>query len=484
MIRALRRKDVLWTAADAAAATTGHAVGDWRATGVSIDSRTVESGDLFVAIEGPNFDGHDYVSNAIANGAAAAMVSKPLGTDVAPDKQLVVGDCLEALRALGGAARGRSRARVIAVTGSVGKTGTKEALRLALGRRSSVHANPGSLNNHWGLPLTLARLPRDADYGVFEMGMNHAGEIRPLSRLARPHVALVTTVEPVHSEFFDSVEAIADAKAEIFEGVVPGGAAILNHDNPFFERLADKALEAGIKRILSFGRHADASVRLLSAQFGPEGSDVEASVGSLTLHFRVGVPGTHWVMNSLAVLATVWAADGDVGEAAETLADLEAPKGRGQRHQISIPEGAVDLIDESYNASPVSMNAAFEALGRIVPRNNGRRIAVLGDMLELGERSKILHAGLAEPLRQHVIDLVFTAGTDMEGLWEALPRHMRGAHAADADKLMPAVLEALKPGDVVMVKGSAGSRMGRIVEAIRALGRNGNGASRRVVNGG
>ncbi len=483
MIRSVRRKEILWTAADAAAATGGLTSGDWEATGVSIDSRSVEPGDLFVAIQGPNFDGHSFVSDALMNGAAAAMVSRPAGSDVGPRKQLVVTDCLEALRVLGGAARGRSRACVIAVTGSVGKTGTKEALRLALGRQSSVHANPGSLNNHWGLPLTLARLPQDADYGVFEIGMNHPGEIRPLSRLARPHVALVTNVEPVHSEFFDSVEGIADAKAEIFEGVEPGGAAVLNHDNPYFDRLASKALDSGIKRILSFGRHADAGVRLLSADVGPDHSDVEAALGSLTLRFRVAIPGTHWVMNSLAVLATVWAANGDVAEAGEALAELEAPKGRGQRHRISISGGGIELIDESYNASPVSMSAAFEALGRILPANNGRRIAVLGDMLELGAESGELHAGLVEPLRTNVIDLVFTAGSGMENLWQALPRHMRGAHAADADTLAPLVLDALQPGDVVMVKGSAGSRMGRIVEAIRTIGRNNNGTPRQAANG-
>ncbi len=483
MIRSLRRKETLWTAAEAVAATGGRTDGDWSATGVSIDSRTVEPGDLFVAIQGPNFDGHSFVADALANGAAAVMVSKRPGSDVAASKILVVDDCLEALRALGGAARGRSRARIIAVTGSVGKTGTKEALRLTLGRHHTVHANPGSLNNHWGLPLTLARLPREADYGVFEMGMNHPGEIRPLSRLARPHVALITTVEPVHSEFFDTVEQIADAKAEIFEGVEAGGAAVLNRDNPHFDRLAAKALAAGIKRILSFGHHPEANVRALTAQGGPDGSDVEAVLGSNALTYRIGIPGAHWVSNSLAVLATVWAADGDVAAAAEALAEMEAPKGRGQCHRITLPDGMLELIDESYNASPVSMNAAFAALGQIRPAGEGRRIAVLGDMLELGANSPALHAALADPLESHGIDLVFTAGADMASLWDALPKSLRGGHATDSETLAPIVLAALRPGDVVMVKGSAGSRMGRIVEAIRELGRGGNGNPRKAAVG-
>ena len=483
MIRSLRRKETLWTAAEAAAATGGRTDSDWSATGVSIDSRTVEPGDLFVAIQGPNFDGHEFVSDALTNGASAVMVSRLPGSGVATSKVLVVDDCLEALRALGGAARDRSCARVIAVTGSVGKTGTKEALRLALGRHQTVHANPGSLNNHWGLPLTLARLPRDADFGVFEMGMNHPGEIAPLSRLARPHVALITTVEPVHSEFFDSVEQIADAKAEIFDGVETGGAAVLNRDNPHFERLAAKALAAGVKRILTFGHHPEAGVRAVSAEGGPHGSDVEAVLGSKTLHYRIGIPGAHWVSNSLAVLTTVWAADGDVSAAAEALAEMEAPKGRGQCHRITLTNGTIELIDESYNASPVSMNAAFATLGQMRPEGEGRRIAVLGDMLELGDKSPALHAELAEPLTKNRIDLVFTAGADMASLWDALPKFLRGGHAAGSEALAPMVLAALRPGDIVMVKGSAGSRMGRIVEAIRDLRRGGNGSPRKAAVG-
>jgi len=464
------REGILWTAAEAMLATGGRARGDWQATGISIDSRTVEPGDLFVAIQGPSFDGHDFVADAFRKGAAAAIVSRQPNHDVPEAKLLKVGDCLEALRALGGAARSRTRARIIAVTGSVGKTGTKEALRLALGRQFYVFANPGSLNNHWGLPLSLARLPHDVDFGVFEMGMNHPGEISPLTRLARPHVALVTTVEPVHTEFFSSVEEIADAKAEIFEGVASNGAAVLNRDNPHFHRLAAAAERAGVSRIYSFGLHRDASVRALRTVFYPGGSEVTAALGSKTLKFRIGTPGRHWVSNAMAVLAAVWAAEGDIALAAAALGELEAPKGRGRVYRVHTSEGSIDLIDESYNASPVSMRAALEVLAQVEPRGYGRRIAVLGDMLELGPKSAEMHAGLAGALIDGGIEKVFTAGENMAHLWDLLPRDIRGGHADNSAALVPVVLANVQPGDVVMVKGSAGSRTGLIVEALRGLG--------------
>ncbi|MBL6928001.1 MAG: UDP-N-acetylmuramoylalanyl-D-glutamyl-2,6-diaminopimelate--D-alanyl-D-alanine ligase [Rhodospirillales bacterium] len=474
---------VLWTAAEAAEATGGRASGNWSAMGVSIDSRTVQAGDLFVAIAGPSFDGHEFVADALAHGAAAAIVSRPMD-GVADEQLLLVEDCLAALSALGGAARGRTRATVIAVTGSVGKTGTKDALKSTLGRYSSVHASIGNLNNHWGLPLSLARLPRDVDFAVLEMGMNHSGEISPLTRLARPHVALITTVQPVHSEFFASVEEIADAKAEIFEGVEAGGAAVLNRDNPYFDRLAEAARKNGIERIITFGADETADVRLLGIQKQSDGSLVRAAMGSEAIRFRMGLPGRHWVENGLAILATVWAAEGDVLAVAASLGDLQAPAGRGQRHSIRLGDGAFELIDESYNASPVSMRAAFENLALATPQGDGRRIAVLGDMLELGAQSPDMHAGLAEPLQRSGISRVFTAGTDMELLWEALPNDLRAGHAANAETLAPMVTAAIRAGDVVMVKGSAGSRTTKVVEALLALGANGgNGTPEKVVNG-
>jgi len=475
---------VLWTAAEAARATGGRVAGEeWAASGVSIDSRTIDAGDLFVAIKGPTFDGHGFVAETFRRGAAAAMVSRhPEGcSEKAP--LLVVDDTLEALRRLGGAARNRTRARIIAVTGSVGKTGIKEALRTVLGRQYTVFASAGNLNNHWGLPLSLARLPRDAEIGIFEMGMNHPGEISPLSRLARPHVAMVTTVEPVHKAFFDSVEAIADAKAEVFDGIEPGGAAVLNRDNRFFARLAAAAGAAGASRVVSFGADAGADVRLAEATIEATGSRLKVMVDGEALRLRVGVPGRHWVVNSLGVLAAVWAVGGDVKNAAASLAVVELPKGRGLRHRVAVEGGSFELIDESYNASPVSMRAALEVLGVAQPGGGGRRIAVLGDMLELGADAGDLHADLAAPLRHNGIDAVFTAGPHMARLWEALPLAMRGGHAADAETLSPLVLAAVGPGDVVMVKGSAGSRTGLIVQALLGLGA-GGAPHHRTVNGG
>jgi UDP-N-acetylmuramoyl-tripeptide--D-alanyl-D-alanine ligase len=474
---------ILWGAEEAAAATGGQTQGTWVATGVSIDSRTVQPGDLFVAIEGPNFDGHQFVDDALGKGAAAAIVASRQMGDRSDNRLLVVDDCLKALESLGGAARGRTRARIIAVTGSVGKTGTKEALKMVLGRRFSVHATVGSLNNHWGLPLTLARLPEDIDFAVLELGMNHPGEISVLTKMARPHVAVITTVGLAHKEFFKTVEEIADAKAEIFEGVEPGGAAVLDHDHPLYNRLAAAAERAGVERIITFGSAKDTAVRLVAAMPGPEASDVTALVNGRTHVFRVGAAGKHWISNSLAVLAAVSAAGADVASAAQALADLRPPVGRGQKHRIQMAGGTFQLIDESYNANPIAMRAAIEVLGRALPYNGGRRIAVLGDMLELGDDSGDLHAELAGPLIEQGIDKVFSAGTDMSRLWEVLPRAMRGGHAADANSLTPMVVSAVGPGDVVMVKGSAGSKTGLIVEALKSLGSNGGDAPKQAVNG-
>ena len=402
--------------------------------------------------------------------------------DRTDDRLLIVEDCLTALERLGGAARGRTRARVIAVTGSVGKTGTKEALRMALGRRFTVHATLGSLNNHWGLPLTLARLPEDTDYAVLELGMNHPGEIAVLTKMARPHVAVITTVGIAHKEFFDTVEQIADAKAEIFQGVEAGGAAVLNRDLPLYDRLAAAAKRAGVERIISFGSAADAAVRLIEAMPGPESSDVTALVNGRTHVFTVGSPGQHWISNSLAVLAAVSAVGVDVDPTAEALAELRPPAGRGRKHRIRMEGGSFQLIDESYNANPIAMRSAFEVLGRAVVVGSGRRIAVLGDMLELGDDSGDLHAELADPLIARGIDKVYTAGTEMSRLWEALPRAMRGGHAADSKSLVPMVVSTIRPGDVVMVKGSAGSRTGLVVEALMALGSNGD-SPKQAANG-
>ncbi|MDE2228991.1 MAG: UDP-N-acetylmuramoylalanyl-D-glutamyl-2,6-diaminopimelate--D-alanyl-D-alanine ligase [Alphaproteobacteria bacterium] len=456
----------LWTATEAAAATGGTNTGAWIAQGVSIDSRSLLPGDLFVALKGPKFDAHQFVAAAFDKGAAAAMVAKAV-TDVAKPL-LVVADTQTGLEELGRAARVRTDARVIGVTGSVGKTGTKEALRHAFEPQGATHASTGSLNNQWGVPLSLARMPRDTAFGVFEMGMNHPGEIDALTRLVQPNVAVITTVEPVHLGFFPSVEAIADAKAEIFNGMDPRSRTVLNRDNPYFGRLAERAKAAGISRIIDFGAHADAAVHLIDCHLHASASAVTASVQGEIVDYCLSLPGRHWVMNSLAVLAAVRAAGADIGTAAAAMATLEPMAGRGLRRNIAVAGGDALLIDESYNASPASMRAAIAVLGAAQPQNGGRRIAVLGDMLELGTEAARLHAELAGPLQDADVDLVFTVGDAMRTLHDTLPARRRGEHAAAAAEMGETVARRLKRGDVVMVKGSYGSRMREVVARLSA----------------
>jgi UDP-N-acetylmuramoyl-tripeptide--D-alanyl-D-alanine ligase len=458
----------LWTAAEAAAATGGTATGDWQATGVSIDSRSVAAGDLFVALVGPNNDGHAYVAAALEKGAAAALVSRRPEGLAADAPLLVVGDTQEGLEALGRAARARTTARVVGVTGSVGKTGTKEALKLALSAQGPTVASAASFNNQWGVPLSLARTPRETRFGVFEMGMNHTGELRVLTRQVRPHVAVVTTIAPAHLGHFASVEEIADAKAEIFEGVEPGGTAILNRDNRYFDRLAAAARACGIANIVGFGEAQAAEVRLLEVRLGPTSSEVRASLRGREVAYTIGTPGRHWALNSLAVLAAADAAGADPAAAAASLARLTGIAGRGQRHTIKVGGGTAELIDESYNASPESMRAAFAVLANSAPPAGGRRLAVLGDMLELGDRSDELHQELAKPLQQASVNHVFTVGRHMKGLHDALPAAMRGGHAATSAEMARIVKDAVRPGDVVTVKGSLGSRMAEIVKVLLA----------------
>ena len=459
----------LWTRDEAVAATRGKALGpDWLATGVSIDSRTVGKGDLFIALAGPNHDGHDHVAGALAAGAAAALVHKiPAG--LGPDAPLLlVEDTLEGLRRLGAASRARTEAKIVGVTGSVGKTGTKEMLKLALGE-AATHASVGSFNNHWGVPLSLARMPADSGNAVLELGMNHAGEIAPLSALVRPDIAIVTTVEAVHLEFFASTREIAEAKAEIFAGVVPGGIAILPRDNPYYDLLRTRADEAGITRFATFGTHIEADARLLDFAVVQDQTLVFALIKDKPISYAIGVPGRPWAMNSLAVLLAADAAGIPIAEAAAALAAMRPPKGRGERKSLRWGEGAVTVIDESYNASPVSVRAALATLGSMEPSKGGRRVAVLGDMLELGEQGPALHRGLAEQVDQFRIDLVFTAGPLMGSLFDALRSENKGAHAPDSAHLAPMVAARLTAGDVVMVKGSAGSRMGRVVSHLDDL---------------
>lgn len=436
--------------------------------GISIDSRTLAPGDAFFAIAGDSRDGHDFVEAALKADAGLAVVSaSKRDTLPAGAPLLVVDDVLDALRDLARAARARLSGKVIAVTGSVGKTSTKEALRLVLSRDGKTHVSAASYNNHWGVPLSLARCPGDARYAVFELGMNHAGEIGPLSQLVRPDIAIITTVAPVHLEYFASVDAIADAKAEIFEGLVEGGIAILNRDNAQFNRLTDRARDARVSRLVTFGEEAGADARLIKCVLQPDFSTVQAGILGDDVTYKLGAPGRHLVMNSLAVLAAARLAGVDLAMAALALAELEPASGRGTRITLDTPGGKALLIDESYNANPLSMAAAIALLGQAEPGPRGRRIAVLGDMLELGGQSADLHAGLAQPIVDHAIDLVFCAGPAMRNLWEALPSNRRGGYANDSGALEPQVLAAVAGGDAIMIKGSFGSKMTPIVKALQ-----------------
>jgi UDP-N-acetylmuramoyl-tripeptide--D-alanyl-D-alanine ligase len=436
-------------------------------TGLSIDSRTVAPGEAYFAIKGDVHDGHDFVDAALEAGAALAVVEAAQRPKFAPDARLlVVDDVLAGLRDLAGAARARLAGQVIAVTGSVGKTSTKEALRSVLGAQGETHASVASFNNHWGVPLSLARCPASARYAVFEIGMNHAGEIEPLVKMVRPHVAIVTTVEPVHLEFFAGLEAIADAKAEIFSGVEPGGAVVLNRDNSQFARLRDNATKRGISRIVTFGADEKADARLLDVSLHATCSAVHADILGHDLTYKLGIPGRHMAMNSLAVLAAAQLAGADLALAALSLSQIEPPAGRGARRVLEFGGGEATLIDESYNANPASMAAALNVLGQAVTGPHGRRIAILGDMLELGPTGPDLHRGLADIVKANQIDLVYCCGPLMRNLWDALSAGKRGGYAKSAASLEAQVVSAIRAGDAIMIKGSLGSKMKTIVNAL------------------
>lgn len=457
----------LWTVGAIAEAIGGETAEDssTAVTGVSIDTRSLRPGECFVAIKGVSMDGHEFVPAALDAGAACAIVEPGYTGD---DPRLIrVGDPFGALQDLGRAARNRAtKTKVIAVTGSAGKTGTKEALRLALAPSGSVHASAKSYNNHWGVPLTLANMAKDTAFGVFEAGMNHAGELTPLSQMIRPQIAIITIIAPVHIGHFASVEEIADAKAEIFQGLKPGGTAILNKDNTFFDRLA-KAAKAKGARIVSFGEAKDADFRLLEASLTPEGSAVKADLGGTVISYRLGAPGRHLVQNSLAVLAAVHAAGGDLKEAAAALLQWRAQAGRGEWQVFEGPKGKVAVVDEAYNANPASMRAAMETLGLVPREAYGRRIAVLGDMLELGENATAFHQELAQFIDAAGIDSVFACGELMPALYDALPEGKKGGYASASDELTPMVLAAIRPGDIVMVKGSFGAKLAPLVSELK-----------------
>jgi UDP-N-acetylmuramoyl-tripeptide--D-alanyl-D-alanine ligase len=456
----------LWTWGDLLAASGAVADGSPAAaiTGFSLDTRSLQPGEVFVAIRDVR-DGHDFVLEAFRKGAAAALVETGYKRVAGDGALLRIGRPLEGLRNIARAARARSEAGVVAVTGSVGKTGTKEALRACLSRLGETHAAEKSFNNQWGVPLTLARMPASARYGVFEIGMNHAGEIAPLSALVRPHVAIITTVEPVHLQFFASVADIAEAKAEIFAGLEPGGTAVLNRDNAYFDLLQKRAREAGA-RVFSFGRHADADVRPEVWTLGAEGSDIAVRVGGKRIAYRLAAPGAHIAQNSLAVVAALATLGADVEAALPALAGITAAKGRGVRRELSLEDGAILLIDESYNANPASMRSALAAMATVPRKRFRRRIAVLGDMLELGDQSARLHEDLKEPVDAAEVDLVFACGPHMQRLYAALPSARRGEWGPTSQDILAPLVAAVRGGDVVMIKGSLGSRMEPLVEAL------------------
>jgi UDP-N-acetylmuramoyl-tripeptide--D-alanyl-D-alanine ligase len=461
--------DYLWTSATMGEAM--HAAQQGRLpdgiTGISIDTRTIKPGEAYFAIKGDVHDGHAFVDAALKAGAGLAVVEAAQRSKFAADARLlVVDDVLAGLVDLGIAARARLSAKVIAITGSVGKTSTKEALLRVLSAQGPTHASVASFNNHWGVPLTLARCPQDVRFAIFEIGMNHAGEIEPLVKMVRPHVAVITTVEPVHLEFFDGVEAIADAKAEIFLGLEPGGVAILNRDNAQFARLQKAAKAAGVARVVSFGADRQADARLLDVALRPTCSAVHADVLGQQVTYKFGMPGRHMAMNSLAVLAAASLVSADLAHAALTLSQVVPAEGRGVRHVLEVGGGEAILIDETFNANPASTAAALNVLGAAAIGPHGRRIAVLGDMLELGPKGGELHAGLLDAINANLIDLVFCCGPLMRNLWDALSTGKRGGYAGNATALESQVLAAIRAGDAILVKGSKGSKMKPIVSAL------------------
>ena len=453
----------LWTSAEIEAAAGGRLDGPaFAAHGVSIDTRSIEPGDLFVALAGER-DGHDFIPTALERGAAGVLASQP-----GPGPRILVADTLKALEALGLAARDRAaECRRGAVTGSVGKTSLTQAIKRGLELAGAAHGSVKSYNNHIGVPLTLARLPAATRRAVFEIGMNHAEEIRPLSRMVRPHAAVISTVGPVHTENFEDDElGVARAKAEVFDGLIPGGAAILNADNRWCELLEGEAVRAGA-RVVTFGSGLRCDARLTAFERTPDGAEVAAVLHGQALRFPIRQSGEHWGLNSLAVLLMLEALGVDLDTSLEALSGFEPLKGRGAERAVAATGGTFVLIDESYNANPVSLKAALVSLGHRAA--DGRKIAVLTDMLELGPEAARFHAEGAQMAEEAGVDLVFCAGPLMKFLWDALPPTRRGGYAETAAALAPRVVQAVLPGDVVMVKGSNGSKASAVAEALAAL---------------
>ncbi|OCX66036.1 UDP-N-acetylmuramoyl-tripeptide--D-alanyl-D-alanine ligase [Thioclava sp. SK-1] len=464
----------LWTSQDMVAATGGRATQDFAVAGLSIDTRSIAVGDMFIALTAAR-DGHDFVRQALDAGAAGALVSRiPEGCTEA-DPLIVVPDVLPALEDMARAARSRTRARIVAVTGSVGKTSTKEMLRAVLSRQGTVHAAEASFNNHWGVPLTLARMPKDCDFAVIEIGMNHPGEIAPLARLTRPHVALITTVAAAHLEAFDDLGGIAREKAAIFKGLVPNGVAVVPNDLD-----VSPILYAAVKgELVSFGTEDGADYQLLDATIQGDVTVVQARMHAAPMLFKLATPGRHFAANALGVLAAVEALGGDPALAALDIAQWHPPAGRGSRERIRLDpvnaEDSFDLFDDAFNANPTSLGVALEVLAAQLPRDGvgrvkvGRRVAILGEMLELGPDEQALHAEIALHPALETVHTVHMVGPRMQALRDALPYEKRGEWVADAAELIPRVRHLVDAGDVVLVKGSKGSKVSTIVTALKKL---------------
>lgn len=451
----------LWTAFDIAAAVDGEVHGAFNANGVAFDSREITTGDLFIALSGEETDGHRFLDKAFAAGAAGAITSQ-----ACDGPHIRVADTTAALNALGVASRARTAGKVIGVTGSVGKTGTKEALFACLDRsmRGQVHRSVKSYNNHTGVPLSLARMPAATRVGVFEMGMNHAGELDALTKLVRPHVAIVTAIAPAHSAYFASEAAIADAKGEIFRGLEPGGVAIVPYDSPHRSRLINAAMPYAGK-VLTFGTDSKADVHLQDSVSLPHGTLVSMILPDAEVTFTIAPPGDHWVSNAMAVMAAVWAVGGDLAAAGLAFADMPGLAGRGQRSTVKVGDGEALLIDESYNANPASMAATLRVLGAAPAE---RRIAILGEMRELGEDSPRYHADLAGPLREANVDFALLVGQEMTALANALEGRIEFAHVPDAGAALDSIGDIIAPGDAILIKGSNAIGLSRVVEQLRS----------------
>ena len=460
----------MWQSTRIAEVTHGKMQGKaFNATSVAIDSRKLQKGALFIAIKGERLDGHDYVAAALSAGAAGAIVDHVPAGMPADAPLIMVGDAHNALVDLAKEARARSKAKIIAVTGSVGKTSTKEAISLALSSSGKVFATAGNLNNHIGLPLSLANLPEDADFGIFELGMNHAGEISTLTHIVYPDIAVITNVEAVHLEFFAGVEAIADAKAEIMEGVVEGGSVVLNRDNAHYEQLRAKAEAAGLK-IITFGAHPDSDCCLTAYSLEGQGAYVGTLIRGIPVRYRLQATGRHLAITSVAALAACQAAGVSVFKAAQNLSTFREPEGRGRVHHLQLQQGKVTLIDDCYNASPSSMEAALAKLGELgfASDDEQRTVAVLGDMLELGASAPALHEGLFTPIVRNVIDQIYLSGPLMKHLQAVLPATLVAPHSATSEDLVKTLPAEILDGDIILIKGSRGSRMDLVRDALFA----------------